>query len=184
MCFTNEQKQSIVSILFCCFMLVVPGSELHIISVGAIAYFIWDLNFQRTKMHFLFIVHHILSICAFTWLMFTNSNIASLFIDSAKALEYSNITLYLNHIIVVFNLKNWSNRLYRFFFLVHVINYMYWRLIYVGIMLVQNFNIVQENIIIALTTIIYFGGFYWSMLLITKCYNHSIWPFGYNRKHL
>ena len=178
---TKDQIQSIAAILFCGFMLLVPGKNVSLISFGAITYFIWDLNYQKTSIPILFIVHHILSICAFFWILFTDDKIATLFIDSAKAMEYSNVTLYLNHLLIVFHLKDWSNQLYRFFFLVHVINYMYWRLVYVGVKLIQHVDIVQENIVIALTLIIYFGGYYWSILLIRKCYHHAIWPFCHRR---
>ena len=173
MTFTKDQKQSIGSILFCCFVLLVPK---NIIPFGAIIYFIWDLNFQRTSMPILFIVHHILSICTFGWILFADQEIVTLVIDSAKALECSNITLYLNHMLIVFNLKNWSNKVYRYFYLVHVVNYMYWRLLYVGLKLIQNIDIVKENIVITLTVIIYFGGCYWSLLMIKKCYHHAICP--------
>ncbi len=155
------------ALCFCVFILFVPCNNKLTISAVSIIYFLLDMYFQ--KMSMIFMIHHILSICGFVWLIFAKQPYdVYLFIDCLKALELSNLTLYLNCLLIYSNLKDWNSPSYKWFFMVHVVNYIFWRVIYFGIKIYNNTNVLNNNPPLKISAIIFLGGLYWSILLIIK----------------
>jgi hypothetical protein len=174
---SDEQKSTIIAILFCLFMVITPAVNTSIIAIVAIIYFTWDL---RSSMQYMYIIHHVLSIIGFVWVLFTEPVLQQLFITSSKSMENSNVTLYINYFIVVSGLKNWNNKYYKIFFILHVINYIYWRLINVGLIIISNYDLIIQSPVLLLSLIIYIGSCYWSILLIHKCHKYKVFQWNTN----
>ena len=170
---TKDIISTIAAFCFCLFILIIPGNYILTISVLSIIYFLSDMCFQ--KLGWIFIIHHVLSICGFIFLMFTkNQHAIYLFLDSLKALELSNLTLYINYLLIYSNNKNWNNTNYRWFFTVHVINYIFWRVFYFGFNIFNNIDTINTNIPLKLSSFLFIGGLYWSILLLLKCKRNNI----------
>ena len=165
----SELTRNKLSLAFCLFVIISGDNVL--ISTVATLYFIFDsyLLMNEKNPQYFFLLHHVISVIVFPLIHYSSSPyIIDLFIFNSMIMELSNLTLYINHYLVITNKKNWKSFWYCLFFTVHLTNYMFCRLLVVGIQLIRNRELIMNNVLLQVASLIYIGGIYWSYLLIQK----------------
>ncbi len=145
-------------------------SNKYILTVGTILYFLFDLIvIVLNREAFFYALHHIITIVIFIWIHTTgDSRVINSFIESTKIMEYSNITLYINFLLIYNNRKKWNSIIYKSFFVIHMINYVYHRVLLTTYNIYYNYDLIQKYFLLKISLLIYVGGIYWSILIISK----------------